>query len=224
MTEYAGPARKRIADTTEPWAITGELIKTGWERQKLFSADYFFLTTDFKKVGVERKEIGDLINSLGDRISRQLQNMLGYYDFSILLIEGNISHTGNTMITDRGITRILLEGYRNFLRTWQDRGITLERTSSIGDTIMRLNELYAYYQKPTHTGGITRRQAGDPRYLAFPPTVGFKTAEEILNTLGSLQSVANAELNTLTSISGVGPKRAENILLFYKKDGRAQNE
>ena len=101
MTESYAPARKRVADTSEPWPITSELLKTGWERQKLFSGDYFFLTADFKKVGIERKEMGDFISSLGDRMSRQLQNMLDFYDFNILLIEGNISHAGNQLITSK---------------------------------------------------------------------------------------------------------------------------
>ena len=146
MQDIQQPIRKRIVDSNEPWDIANELIKTGWVRARLGSGDYFFLSGDFKRIGVERKEIGDLINSLGDRISRQLQNMLDYYDFSILLIEGNMSHYSGKVMTDRGLTRLLLEGYRNFLRTWQDRGVTIERTSSKADTIIRLNELYVYYQ------------------------------------------------------------------------------
>ena len=216
--------RKRIVDSMEPWPIVSELLKTGWERSRLYSGDYFFLTTDFKKVGIERKEVGDLISSIGERLSKQLQSMLDYYDFSILLIEGNIKHIDGKMLTSRGVARVMLEGYRNFVRTWQDRGVTVERTSGHSDTIIRLNELYTYYQKLVHTGGITKRQVGDPRLLAFPPTVGIKTGKKILEELGSLYAVANADLETLLNIPDIGPKRAEAILLYYRKDGRAEDE
>lgn len=212
--------RRKTADSYEPWEIVSELLKVGWERDPLRFGDYSFLTIDFKKVGIERKKIQDLIGSIGERLAKQLQGMMDYYDFTILLIEGSIKYTGGRIVTSRGIERVMMEGYRNFVRTWQDRGVTIERTSSHTDTIIRLNELYAYYQKPAHTGGVKKRQVGDPRLLAFPPTVGIKTGKIILDELGSLQTVANANLATLQSIPHVGPKRAEAVLLFYRKDER----
>lgn len=212
--------RRKTADSYEPWEIVSELLKVGWERNPLRFGDYSFLTIDFKKVGIERKKIQDLIGSIGERLAKQLQGMLDYYDFTILLIEGTIKYTDGKILTSRGIERVMMEGYRNFVRTWQDRGVTIERTSGHQDTIVRLNELYAYYQKLAHTGGVKKRQVGDPRLLAFPPTVGIKTGKIILDELGTLQNIGNANLATLQGIPGIGPKRAEATLLFYRKDER----
>ena len=213
---------KRIVDSNEPFEdIIAPLLKVGWERQKLFSGDMFFLSVNWQKIGVERKEVSDLINSIGSgRMANQLQNMLDYYDISILLIEGSLRVQSGQILNEHGGTRWLLEAYRNFIRTWQDRGITIERTTDSEDTVERLKELYAYYQKPCHTGGYTRKIAGDPRLLAFPPSVGAKTGKKILDHFGSLSNVAVATVDDLMSVDDVGAKRAEAIRAFFHKDGR----
>ena len=218
--EQAQREHKKIVDSNEPDIIRQELLKIGWEQSRLGSADYMFLTIDFKKVGVERKTISDLLNGLGDRVSMQLANMLGYYDFPILLIEGSWQGVAGKIRTSRGIENWAWNTVWNFLRTWQDKGITLELTGNEGHTIKRLNELYAYYMKEVHTGGLNKKKVGDPRLLAFPPTVGLKTAGTVLKELGSLAGVAGAGYQQLVEIDGVGPKRAEAILLYYHKDGR----
>ena len=219
-TEQAQRERKKIVDSNEPDLIKQELLKVGWEQSRLGSGDYMFFSIDFKKVGVERKTISDLLSGLGDRVSVQLANMLSYYDFPILLIEGSWQGIGGMVQTSRGIENWAWNTVWNFLRTWQDKGITLELTGNEGHTIKRLNELYSYYMKEAHTGGLNRKKVGDPRLLAFPPTVGLKTGKVILEELGTLAGVAGAGYQQLIEIDGVGPKRAEAILLFYHKDGR----
>ena len=93
-------------------------------------------------------------------------------------------------------------------------------TGNEGHTIKRLNELYAYYMKEVHTGGLNKKKVGDPRLLAFPPGVGPITAKKILDELGPLCTVANAGYQDLLNIKGIGPKWAEAILLYYHRDGR----
>lgn len=214
--------RKRICDSNEPWSIVGELIKAGWERQHLYSADYWFFNSEFKKVGVERKTISDLLSSLGDRMSKQLQAMTEHYDICVLLLEGSWQQVRGQVVTGRGIENWGWTTVWNFLRSWQDRGITLELTVNERHTIKRLNELYAYYAKPAHSGGFTRRQVGDDRLLARPVLVGIKTMEEVLKHFGSLRNVANASLDDFLKVDGVGAKRAESLVLYYNRDTRGK--
>ena len=218
--EQAQRERKKIVDSNEPDIIRQALLKIGWEQDGLLSGDYKFFTIDFKKVGVERKTISDLLSGLGERVSVQLANMLTFYDFPILLIEGSWKSVGNMVQTSRGIENWAWNTVWNFLRTWQDKGITLELTGNEGHTVKRLNELFAYYMKEAHTGGLNKKKVGDPRLLAFPPGVGLITAKKVLNELGPLCAVANANFQDLLGIKGVGPKWAEAILLYYHKDGR----
>jgi len=213
--------RHKIVDSNEPESIRSKLLELGWEQKKLYSGDYSFFTVDFKKVGIERKEVGDLLNSMGDRLAKQLDNMTEYYDFPILLIEGilRIEVGSGKIVSDRGIEGWYMATLRNFIRSWQDRGVTIENTFSVRDTIQRLNELYAYYQKATHTGGLVRKTVGDKRLLAFPSGVGIKTAEKILDGR-SLAEIAGMSVDELMLIDGVGEKRAEDIRVhFHMKKG-----
>lgn len=211
-------SRHKIVDSNEPESIRTKLLALGWEQSRLFSGDYSFFTIDFKKVGVERKEVGDLIASLGDRLSRQLDSMLDYYDFPILLIEGTLKQVADTgqIISSRGLEQWFMNTLRNFLRTWQDRGLTLETTFTTRDTIQRLGELYAYYQKAAHTGGLTKPQVGDKRLLAFPQGVGLKTAEKVLKDR-SLHDIAEMSVVQLREVDGVGQKRAEDIRIHFNR-------
>ena len=58
------PQRLKVVDSREPSEVRQKLLEFGWEQRKLFSADYWFFTYDYKKVGIERKEVGDLFASL----------------------------------------------------------------------------------------------------------------------------------------------------------------
>lgn len=208
----------RLCDTREPWEIQEKLIESGWERKTLESGDFVFMSYDSKTVGITRKTISDLIASLNGKFSKQLEVMLETFDLNIILREGELrwDNTGR-IITARGIETYTVNLVRNYLRTWQDRGFTLEITANESDTIHRLNQLYAYYQKPYHTGGVPFRSVGDNRVLAFPVGCHGKTALAVLDTFYSLQAIANAEVEQLIDVPGVGIKRAKLIYDHFRR-------
>jgi ERCC4-type nuclease len=214
--------KNKYVDSNEPWDIREQMLTIGWEQKGLVSGDYFFWSIDWKKIGIERKTVEDLLGSLSKRLAQQLDNMLNFYDFSILLIEGygNLKQVVDTgqIVTSRGVEQWYMKTLRNFLRSWQDRGLTLEMTTSSKDTVRRVNEIYAYYQKEVHTSGLKRQYVGDRRLLAFPEGVGIKTAKKILDEMGSLHNVACVSKEELMTIDGVGEKRAEDIKAFYWKN------
>ena len=224
MDDKINIRQKKIVDSREPSIIRDKLLEIGWYQQQLISADYSFLTCDYKKVGIERKAVGDFVSSLSERLIKQLYNMLDYYDFPILLLEGSWKMLEGQLVTNRGIELWGWSLVWNFIRTWQHRGITIEMTANEGHTVKRLNELFVYYQKPSHTGGVTHRIVGDKRLLAFPEGVGIKTAEKILTKMGSLKAVANASYEQLIMCEDVGRKRAETIVAFYNKTRSKNHE
>ena len=95
----------KIFDSREPGSIRMKLHEIGWQQQQLYTGDYWFFTHDFKKVGIERKEVNDFMQSIGDRLSRQLENMLDHYDKSVLLLEGSWQKVAatNNIVTTRGL-------------------------------------------------------------------------------------------------------------------------
>lgn len=209
--------RKKVADTTEPWEICEKLLETGWERQKLWSADYWFFAYDYKKVGITRKEVGDLMNSIGQIFSKQLEEMLDYYEIKIILLEGSWKRvTTGSIVTSQGIRYQTWDMVWNYLRRWQDKGFTLELTTSKGHTIDRLNKLYALYQKPYSLSGVSRGFTDD-RVMAMPSGCRGKTGLRVIETLGSLKAVGNTTIEQLLDIEDIGEKRAELIFNHFNR-------
>lgn len=216
----------RIVDIHEPDIIANQLIKQGWDRKHLTVGDFTFEAYDGKTVGIERKEASDLLNSLASgRLAQQLQNLLNTYDVPIFLLEGKLGQlqddSGHShIIIKMGQTRWTTEAVRNFLLTWEQKGILRERTSSIEDTITRLCELVCYYSKPLHLGGLNRKIIGDERLLAFPSCVPIKQREELLQSQGNLATIAQTEVDDLLYVMGIGLTRAEAIYNFYHKESK----
>jgi ERCC4-type nuclease len=207
------PPKCRIVDTREPEELRTKLMELGWEQRSLECGDYWFFDNTYKKIGIERKEIGDFISSLGDRLSNQLERCLDHYDTVILLLEGNWKQAtyDNKIITSRGVTYNTWAMAWNFIRAQQHKGVTIELTINHGHTIKRLNELYAWYQKGLHTGGLSHTTFTDDRIMAFPRGCRGKTAIEALKVFKSLACIGNAEVIDLINIPGVAKKKAQTI-------------
>lgn len=204
----------RIVDTAEPWEMQEQLIPSGWERNRLISGDYWFLSYDMKKIGIERKEIDDFIGSLNERLTRQLESMLEHYDKSILLIEGSwkrLSPELQKIVTHSGMQTCTWTQVWNYLRSWQDKGLTIELTINKGHTVQRLNELYTYYQKPYHSGGNCKSTFNDDRILAFPSGCRGKTAIDAIEKFGSLENICKASKTDLQTVKNIGERKAELI-------------
>lgn len=210
----------RKIDTREPWgSIRAELLETGWEQEALAAGDFCFSGHNNILIGGERKTITDFVASIGDRISRQLEALIETYDTRILLIEGNWKYTLNGTVKDSNGREIMIWSHAwNFIRTWQDKGITIEMTVSPSHTIKRLNELYVYYQDSSHFGGLNRKTYTDDRILAFPTGCRGKTGEKVLTRMRSLRNVALATTYDLEEIDGIGSKKADLINLHFNRE------
>jgi ERCC4-type nuclease len=208
----------KLVDTSEPVDIQEGLLETGWIRKRLVLGDYMFFNHEFKKVGIERKTVDDLLMSIGDRLSGQLEACLDFYDETILLIEGSwrtVSAEDN-MVSYRGIERSTWKMVWNYLRQRQRSGVTLELTIDNGHTIKRLNELFALYQQPYSTSGNTKR-FDDDRVLAFPSGCRGKTAQMCLGVFGSLELVSKASVERFDDLPDIGTKKAQRIWEHFHK-------
>jgi len=218
MAEQQQLIRQKVMDSNEPGIIRMELYKVGWEQKQLYTGDYWFFTHDYKKVGIERKAVGDLLSSIGDRLSRQLENLLEHYDIKMLLIEGSWKKVtpSDKIISGRGIEYHTWSMVWNYLRRFQDKGMTLELTINEGHTVQRLNELYALYQKPYSLSGGSR-EFTDDRILALPSGCRGKSGLSVLQAFGSLKAVGNTTVEELVKIEGIGEKRAQSIVDHFNR-------
>jgi len=200
----------KIVDSREPEQIRKRLLELGWQQRILQSGDYCFWSCQFDKVGITRKTVSDCLSSLNETFGKQLEEMLETYQVCIVLIEGAWRWTTDTgqLLTARGLERHVKKEVLNYIHRWQAKGFILERTANWQDTVGRLNELYALYQKPYSLSAKSKGYA-DERLLALPSGLRGKAGEKLLDGR-SLKEIANMPAEQILSekIDGIGSKRA----------------
>jgi len=210
----------KIVDSREPDTIKTTLLETGWYQRALPCGDYSFFSVDFKKVGIERKTVSDLLGSINsERLAKQLDDCLDYYDYTVLLIEGShkiVSEEDQRLTTVRGVERFTWKELWNYLLSYERLQIMPQLVIDEDHTIKRVNELYAYFQKPFHLTGKSRGYT-DSRILAFPSGCRGKTAMEVLNMFKSIEMICRCSIKDLMHVDGVGQKKAELIFEHFHK-------
>jgi len=196
-----------------------KLIELGWQQRRLQSGDFMFWTCQYQKLGITRKTTQDMLNSLNDKFSQQLEVMLETYNICVMLVENPwqwLKDTGQLYTTYR-LEKHVKKEVLNFILRWQMRGFLLERTANAEDTIQRLNELYSLFQKPYSKSAKSKGYIDD-RVLSLPSGTRGKTGEKVLETLGSIRAIANASSDNLLTIEGIGKKKAELIYNHFNRD------
>jgi len=211
----------KLCDTREPdkkhIEIRSRLLETGWVQKRLWSGDFAFLTHQFHKVGITRKNTLDLLTSINEVWAKQLEEMLDYYDYKVILIEGSWANIRpNVVIGGSGVSYLTWDGIWNYLRRWMDKGFTLELTTSWQHTVDRLNKLYALYQKPYSMSAMTHKFADD-RVLAFPSGTRGKTAQQILDSGKSLVDIGQMSIEELKQYEKIGDKKASLIVEHFNR-------
>jgi len=112
------------------------------------------------------------------------------------------------LLTARGLERHVKKEVLNYIHRWQAKGFILERTVNWQDTVERLNELYALYQKPYSLSARSKGYA-DERLLALPSGLRGKAGEKLLDGR-SLREISNMSADNVleAKIDGIGKKRA----------------
>lgn len=199
----------KIVDSNEPSQIRDRLNELGWQQRRLQSGDYCFWSCQFDKVGITRKTVSDCLSSLNETFGKQLEEMLETYQVCIMLIENpwQWTNTGQ-MLTARGLERHVKKEVLNYIHRWQAKGFILERTVNWQDTVERLNELYALYQKPYSLSAKSKGYA-DERLLSLPSGLRGKAGEKLLESR-SLREIASMSTESIleAKIDGIGKKRA----------------
>lgn len=188
-----------------------------WQQRQLNSGDYTFYTQDGSSVGIELKLMPDFISSLFERLPRQLHDMLQDYNISILMLVGPWEMSAGQFTSNGNVTNYTWGMVWNFLRTWQDRGITLELCHDELHACNRICEIRSYYAKAIHTGAfINRSSCSDPRIAALTACKGMgeKTAQSLLNKFSNLEGIVLAKENDIVETPGIGPKMAKRIYEF----------
>lgn len=163
------------------------------------------------KLIIERKTAADLVRSVVDedkRVFYQTERMANSDLPGVLLLEGNIYQQTSMQLN-------AITGTLSFISAIQGTSIipTLSPTHS-ADMIVKLARHSIYglgYELALRGLGPKEPRLAASFVLEGIPGVSEGTARTLLKRFGSIAKVAQATVAELKEISGVGPKRAEQI-------------
>ncbi len=188
-------------------------------------------------VGIERKTIGDLIDSFrsGRLADHQLSGMAEMYKYSFIVVEGIIRRSENGLLErlvgrEWTAMRCMWDEVQNRLLSFKlFRGVQVEFTSSERGTVDTVIRLYKYFtgkrldQHHSHEGlqdhSVSNVFSLNPNYkptlcrqmAALLPGVGNELSKHVAREFGSTYEMINAPEDSWYEIEGIGKKKAKNI-------------
>lgn len=184
----------------------------------------FLILCPIGMVGVQRKEIHDLIASRADgRLARELAQMK-QLDVGVLLVEGRLKWTSDgTLATSR--SKWTREQHLGLLFSIQSSGIWVNSSEGLGESREYLSRLEIWFGKEKHQGLNTRpkpqtqwgsRNDRDWGIHAIQSVdgVGPEMAGRIYDKFG-LPFQCSVTVEELLTVDGIGKKRAEKIVRAF---------
>lgn len=220
-----------IVDSREPGFIGDQLRSFGLTVviDTLNAGDFCFFPHGLK-VGIERKTVSDLLNSLKDnRMVSQAHKMISTYDVAMLLIEGRYDRSPNGMVIYESKTGWQESGWSwdSFTGMMLDlkwMGL-LQHQCMSGGAATEIARLVGSLCKESHSWIRSRERPSiltiDPQWrnvmwglMAFKG-VGNEWADALLKGLGSYGTVVSATAEELAEVSDgkkkFGMKRAVRL-------------
>lgn len=204
-----------LVSPTEPAAVRA-LGRTSGEPQRR-GADLLW-SPPLGRVGVQRKELGDLVASLRDSLALEI-GRLTTLAVAVLLVQGRVrcSSAGRLVTGGRpGMTRSQL---RALLWTVRRRGVWVTTARDVADTVAVLRHLHGWLGTHRHTA-LERlpkpRSADDPtavgvHLLQALPSVGPVLASSVVSHFGGVPIRWSCDVAELAAVPGVGPVRAARL-------------
>jgi len=196
-----------------------QFLVYGWQRKHLDAGDFLFYSSDDKSIGIEVKTVDDLTSRFGDA-RRELSQLIDTVDVPILLVFNRWQRRSNDLLI--GGQQHLTWGHLwNLLQTFQDAGLRFQLCTSRDHAFLRINQLFAYYQKGEHESTLVARKASTDRRVAslMPiPGVSKKLGTSLVKTFKSLRGVANAKRSELEMIPLIGPTKARFISDWFRRE------
>jgi ERCC4-type nuclease len=187
-----------------------------------FGADYLWTSKALDGlVGVQRKEISDLISSVRDgRLAKEV-SQLNRVAYACLMVEGEPRWTNDGALVTN-YDRWTRHQHRSLLRSIQGRHIEVVSTDNMTDTVTAILELRQYLESPSHNSldrrPMVRGAWGSPtakdygmHVLQSAPGIGPGIAAAIFEHFGGVPIGWTCEREDLLEVPGIGPGRVEKL-------------
>lgn len=184
----------------------------------------FLIPCPVGMVGVQRKEIHDLIASRGDgRLARELAQMK-QLDIAILLVEGRLRWTSDGVLSTSR-SKWTRPQHLGLLFSIQSTGIWINSSESLTETREYLAHLESWMMKSKHAGIMTRPKPSTlwgsrtdrdwaVHTIQSVDGVGPEMAGRIFDKFG-LPFECKVTVEELLTVDGIGRKRAEKIVKAF---------
>jgi ERCC4-type nuclease len=200
-------------------------ISTAPER---YGADILWWDSAIKGwVGVQRKAVPDLIASVQDgRLAKEVAQLMKCKVASVI-VEGHTRWSTDGQLM-RSHVRWSRTQHRSLIRSVQGRGIFVEHSDSIADTVKLVREIASWAHKGDHTSldrrpgpsgdgwGRVTDKAWACHLLQSIPDIGPVQAGAIYDHFeGVVPVTLTATRDELLAVHGLGPKRVDKILRAF---------
>lgn len=215
---------KIIIDNRENKNIIKELIKEGVEieRKQLDIADFILqtknLNNQIQNVGVERKTINDLLNSIIDkRLINQVLIMKENFDISLLIIEGE-----ENIYSLRDFHPNSIRGIISTIAI--DFQIPTIYTKNEKDTAKYLSLIAKRLEKTRKPLSLTpkrkplTKQEKQIYLVESLPGIGPTLAKSLLKEFKTIKNLINAEEKDLQKIDKIGKIKSKELKSLFEEE------
>ena len=210
-----------LVSPTEP----AELRRLG--KQSLvpeqYCSDFLFPSTEFGLVGVQRKELSDLVASVQDgRLAKEL-GMMKRLGLALLVVEGRATWTNDGFATWTR-TRWRVTQHLGTLWSVQLSGCWVITSTTAQETSALISAFMRWTAKPRHIalesrpgptsdewGKVGNREWGIHLLQGFRG-IGPTNARAIYEHFGTVPLVWSVGLLDLVEVPGIGPQKAERLM------------
>lgn len=215
---------KIIVDNREPKLIIRELAKEEIEveSKQLETADFILqtknLNNEIQNVGIERKTINDLLNSIIDkRLINQLMILKENFDIPILIIEGEDNIYSLRDFHPNSIRGIIATVAVDFQ-------IPIIYTKNERDTVKYLGLIAKRLEKSRKPISLTPKRKPltikeKQLYLVETlPGIGPTLAKSLLKEFKTIKKLINAEEKELQNVEKIGKIKAKELKLLFEEE------
>jgi len=171
-----------------------------------------------QRIGVERKTVDDFLNSLLEgKLFQQLKNLRQTFSRPLLIIEGD------GLFTKRNISHAALFG--SLASILIDFGVSIMSTKTPQETADFLVAVARREQRDAARPVAVRGEkwaAGPQEQQQFVieglPNISAVLAKRLLEHFGSIRAIANATVEELTEVHGIGKMTAEEVHALFSRE------
>lgn len=204
-----------------------DLIELPFVEDTLDSGDYAFLNYNNEPVGIERCEVGNLIQKLrSGELESQMLKCQANYSSIILLTEGVYDSV-------QGFLSVHKEGQRGYFRSHiyphtrydytmaslirlSDMGIEIVHSPNFGCSMVVVRTIYNQRTKPEEEHSLFKRirpikipvklsaNPAVPKLMALCPRLPEKTAIRLINKYSSIWNILSTPDSELLGVEGMG--------------------